>query len=251
MGKKSFLELLPQKKYDPSTKTAFIVAIKVSCSTNDYPELAEEIMAISTNWNFINKSEYQLAEDLKIFKDDKVKDLIFYYPSSWQLGKFITNEENLERFAIFNKNDEEESKGAINIFIYKEDKDENILVEKVLKRFIDNGIKVDITKLKEISDVNNDYIEKQWEASGGIEHKGSLHKGEIILKVLKIKKSFILLELVGINKKYNSYESARNKRALELIIQTLTSTSTQKVMSISEEVNSKEKKKKGFFDFFS
>ncbi len=239
-----------QKNYDESTKTLSIVSVKVSCSLKDYPKLSEEVMAISLGWNFINKSEYQLSEDLRIFNEEKAKDLNFYYPVSWKLGKFIAKEGALERFAIFNKNKDGESKGAINIFISENEKDEKILVEKVLKRFTENGIKVEISDL-ELGLNNNDYIEKRWKTSGLINEKESIHNGEITLEVLKTKKSFVLLEMVGVNQEFDYYESARNKRALQLISQTLKT--SERVSSViiesGEDSNPKKKKKGGFFDF--
>ncbi|MEM5540157.1 hypothetical protein [Olleya sp. AS48] len=242
-----------QKNYDPSTKTAVIVSVKVSCALKDYPSLAEEIMAIATGWDFINKSKYQLAEDLKIFDEEKTKDLTFYYPVSWGFGKFIASKGNPERFAIFNKNDRNVSKGAINIFIDEDENDEKKLFEKILKRFNNNDVKVNITELKEVFN-SNEYIEKQWNSKGKIDQKDSLRDGEISIHVLKIKKALILLEMVGVNKEYDYYESARNTRALQLIIQTLKTSEkvSSPVVTLKEEENSTtKKKKKGFFDFLS
>ena len=46
------------KNYNPDTNSTVIVSVKVSCNIKDYPDLAEEIMAIATGWGFINKSVY-------------------------------------------------------------------------------------------------------------------------------------------------------------------------------------------------
>ncbi|AUC76956.1 hypothetical protein [Olleya sp. Bg11-27] len=236
-----------QKNYDQSTKTLYIVSVKVSCSLKDYPTLSEEIMAISLGWNFINKSKYQLSEDLKIFNEEKAKDLNFYYPVSWKLGKFIANEDNIERFAIFNKNKKGESKGAINIFISENEKDEKTLLDKVIKRFLENGVKVEVSNLESCLN-NNDFIEKRWKTTGLINQKESLHNGEITFEILKTKKSLILLEMVGVNEEYDYYESARNKRTLQLISQTLKT--SDKISSVEiEEEKPQKKKKSGFFDF--
>lgn len=236
-----------QKNYDPSTKTAVIVSVKVSCSVKDYPKLAEEIMAIALGWNFINKSNYQLGEDLKRYDTQKKNELSFYFPSSWKGGKFVPKGNVPDRFAIFNKNENDEIQGAINLFVSKENKEN--LFDVVTKRFSSKDISIDLDELKETQIISdNDYYDKKWDTEGSINDANNKYNGTIRISIVKTKDEYVLLELVGPNKNQDYFNSARNNRAFDLVLQTLQT--SEKIERSSENeiaINEKDEKDKGFF----
>lgn len=238
-----------QKNYDASTNSAVIVSVKVSCNIKDYPELAEEIMAIATGWNFIHKSDYALSENLKRYDTQKKNELSFYFPASWEGGRFAALENEPNRFAIFNKNEKNETKGAINIFVSKEQNNQDQLFEDVINRFKTSTIQIDIAELKQADrDFQNDYYNKTWESVGSIKDPNQNFDGIIKTTVVQTLDEFILIELVGPHKQLDYYNAARNDRAFDLVLQTLqTSHKTEKGLDHSVSTNEEEKKDEGFF----
>lgn len=236
-----------QKNYDQSTKTGIMVSLKVSCLLKDYKILSEDMMAIATSWNFINLAYYQLSEDLKIFNQPEV-DLNFYYPMSWKLGKLDSTETIPLRFVIFNKDENGKVKGGINIFITDSKTNENTFSKEILSRFIDNNVTIENPTLKEvIGSEKSDYLIKQWELSSFI---GEKNDGRINLLIGETKKELFAVEMVGEMGKNNYYDTARNKRAFELILQTLRTSEQPSAFSVKNEDKNIGKKKKSFLNFF-
>lgn len=211
-----------QKNYDPSTKSAVIVSIKVSCSLKDYPELADEIMAIATGWKFLNKPDYQLGEDLKRYDTQKKNDLTFYFPTSWDDGRFDSKGNVPERFAVFNKNNNGEVDGAINVFVSKDRNKKEDLLDEAIGRYKDHSIVVELPELKETDIIiHNDYYNRKWESTGSIIDSSSNFTGNIRVAMVKTKDECLLVELVELNKDQDYYSAARNNRAFDLVLQTI------------------------------
>lgn len=249
-GEKVVSRSTAQKNYDPATKTLNIVSVKVSCSLKDYPNLSEEIMAIATGWNFINKSNYQLGEDLKRLDTKKKNNLSFYFPNSWNGGKFIPKDGNPERVAIFNKNDNKETKGAINIFISELKETKEKLYNQITERFTSNDITLNLSELEKNSQFSaNNYYNEHWQSIGTIIDKSKNFQGSIRISIVKTVDELILIELVGPNKVQDYYNAARNNRAFDLLLQTLQT--SEKITSFAEDEDINEEKiegKKGFFN---
>lgn len=235
-----------QKNYDPSTKSAVIVSVKVSCSIKDYPILAEKIMAIATGWNFINKSDYQLAEDLKRYNTEKKNELSFYFPASWEGGKFVPKNNLPDRFAVFNKQNRDKVKGTINIFVSTDQSSKDQLLNEALSRFEKNNIQVDLPELKESENIPlNEYYSEKWESFGSINDLNDKFDGDIRITIVKTKDEYLLAELVGPNRNLDYYNSARNNRAFDIVLQTLQT--SQKVESFDDSDVSGIEKDNGFF----
>ena len=212
---------LAKKNFDAGNKRCNIVCVKVSCDAKDYPNLAEEMMAITTEWDFINKSDYQLSEDVSLLHM-KSDNLAFYFPNSWKPSRLIVKKGMPERYVLFNKVEENISLGAINIFISNQYDSEIQIFKEVIERFKNKGVTLELEDLQhhKVSNSKDNQFTEEWRTLGTLSESDSL-KNDITIVIRKLKDKFILFECVGVSKTSNQYNWARNKRALELALQTL------------------------------
>ena len=74
------------KDYDMLYSGANYFMVKASCFENDYWERVKDILQITNNWDLINKTEWNMAENLQPFLYDVGDSRYeFYYPVSWSL----------------------------------------------------------------------------------------------------------------------------------------------------------------------
>ena len=210
-----------QKNYDPTTKTAKIVCVKVSCNQDDYPELAQDFLSIATEWNFINRSDFQMAEDLMRYDTEQENKLSFYFPASWSASKFFPKD-SIGRYAIYNYGLNKEVQGAVNIFTSGE-MSQDQLYQRAIGRYEKEGMVVDLPTLEEtkILPVNEYCSSSKLSSVGVVSHEEQGFKGRIEVTIIRTQHERVLIEMVGPNQQDDFLNAARNKRAVDLVIHTL------------------------------
>ena len=74
------------KDYDPDFSGANYFMAKASCFKEDYQGRMLDMLQITNNWDLINKTNWNMAENLQPFSFNlKQHNFTFYFPTSWKL----------------------------------------------------------------------------------------------------------------------------------------------------------------------
>ncbi len=210
------------KDYNKKIGGANYFCIKASCEGKDYENLSLDILQIVTNWELINKSDWQMAELLSPFMDNFVEPVKFFVPYSWE-GKYLNSDEINYSHNVFEHKIENINKGVINTFFYKLNSFNNILevFENNLRRFerIDD-VKINIIDSGIVSkdQIQNPFIEDLFSATGNLDSETSDFHSNITLAIIKTNLGWYYFESIGSkpNLQNNYYEV--NKRCLQIMI---------------------------------
>ena len=206
------------KDYNPSGGANYFL-VKVSCYSESYKELAETMYHISSNWDLINKSNWQMAEMLKPFDYNFNEPIEFYYPASWDAKYSINNNNNLSQF-LFEHTIDGDNKGIIISFFYENEK------FKIVDEVYNNSIQrlknreeysLEISAIKELSINNiNTKIKELFTLSGSI--SSLTFNAFIQIYIIRTLKGWYYFESIGSNPNLKNYNWEINKRALQLIV---------------------------------
>lgn len=208
------------KSHNPKGGANYFM-VKISALLKNYDELADKIFHISSHWDLINKSKWQMAEMLKTFKYNFNESVEFYYPYSWNAKYDENNNVRLSRF-VFECDIDGNNSGVINFYCSKisnfnsaqEVFDNNFKrIESLNDYTIDKNELIDIGT----NDINNK-ISALYTVSGTISSKNLNFNACIIIFIIKTQKSWYYFENIGSKPNLQNYNWEKNKRSLQLII---------------------------------
>lgn len=213
-----------RKDYDYKFAGANYMFVKVSCAEKDYESRALDLYQISNNWNFINLTKWNMAENLQSFKIQYHHNNIeFYYPISWELFMDSTemNEKNIPHF-ILRHNEQDKNMGVINLFLYPNYSAKT--ADEVYTKSIDRilclkGLKHEIESKKiDKDEIRNPKIKELWYVQGTIDYdKENLH-ASLMIYIMKIDCGWFYLESISSKPNLQNYNWESSKRCLELIV---------------------------------
>jgi hypothetical protein len=209
------------KDYDNKQAGANYICIKATCQEKDYEELSMTIFQIISNWDLLNKSDWQMAELLTPFMTDFMESIKFFLPSSWEIKFNKENNNSISRF-IFKHTIENKNKGILNAFFYEKDKFKS--AEDVLNNSINRFDKIpdsnlDLSPLQQIphESVRNPKIYELFYTKGLIQLEENFN-AYIEIYIIKTFKGWYYFEMVGSKPNFENFYYEVNKRCIELII---------------------------------
>lgn len=211
------------KDYDITKGGANYICVKVSCEEKDYENLCYTILQIATNWDLLNKSDWQMAELLTPFTDNFVEPVKFFVPNSWEANAFIKTNSEFSHY-IFEHIVDGKNKGVINTFFHKSvayTQIEDVLKSKI-KRFTNEieGLSCEIIEVVNIekNEIRNPKIEELYNVFGNMSSQNSNFFSNLMISVIKTNNGWYYFESIGPKPNLvNNYWEV-NKRALEIMI---------------------------------
>ena len=163
------------KDYDPNLSGANYFMVKASCFEEDYQKRMFDILQITNNWDLINKTNWNMAENLQPFSFNlKQHNFTFYFPTSWKMFK-DSNHDNLPaqpiRFLLKHE-DEGKNIGIVNIYLYTKTSKENFesFTSNIEARLI-SITEFECKIQKKVADnILNPKLEKAWYIQGDLEY---------------------------------------------------------------------------------
>jgi len=108
------------KDSDQTISGANIFCVKATCLEKDYNNYASVILQIVANWDFIHRTDWQLAENLFPFEYKFAENVSFFVPESWAIKFDKDNSDKFSRF-LLEHDVVGENKGLINAHFYSLD----------------------------------------------------------------------------------------------------------------------------------
>lgn len=194
---------------------ANILCAKASCLYDDYNAYALQILQIVGNWDFINKTEWQLAEPLYPFKYDFIEPVTFYVPASWDI-KFEVEEDKALPHFLFTHDVLGDNKGLINAYFYPLHYAQN--ADELLKKNFERlaNLNPNIPALKE-TDTSNPFITAFYGATGSLKYEEESDEAYLFIYIIKTKRGWYYFEQMGPQPNLQNDFWEVNKRTIELI----------------------------------
>lgn len=211
------------KDYDLNKGGANYFCIKASCEYKDYEALSLNILQIVTNWDLINKSDWQMAELLTPFIDDFAGSIKFFVPYSWEANHYIEPNSNFSHYS-FEHNIDGKNKGIINAFFYKPesyDEIEDVFkknFERFEKQIEDVEIEIIESGIVEKLEIQNPQIYELFNATGNLDSQSSNFFSNFIIAIIKTEIGWYYFESIGPKPNFENYYWEVNKRCLQIII---------------------------------
>jgi hypothetical protein len=246
-GEEVISRLTVLKDFDKKKGGANYFCIKASCPISEYEKLSNNIFQVVSNWDLINKTDWQMAENLKPFAIYFSEKVEFYVPFSWDIA-YDKDNTNLNSRFIFTHLIGDENKGIINAFFYEINsiKGYDDVFKKSIKRLVDlNGFEHELSDLTK-SETNNPFIDELYTSSGLFSYKKENFTSYAQLSIIKTKYGWYYFESVGPKPNLENYYWEINKRCMELIRDSYNNLEFQKREKIEDEQKSEKRFHKGY-----
>ncbi|MBS7566757.1 hypothetical protein KHS38_20295 [Mucilaginibacter sp. Bleaf8] len=223
------------KDSDANLSGANIFCVKASCLQENYNECAYTLLQIAGNWDFIHKSNWQMAELLYPFEYDFTEKVSFYVPESWDIKFETDNSKTFSRF-LLTHDVSGENKGIINAHFYSQSAAAraNEIYEKSFGRLSD--FKSTISPLTPESTLNPS-IAELCVATGTIKYEEEQSAAYLKLYILKTTAGWYYFEQVGPNPNLENDFWEVNKRAMEMIIDSFNNLEFTQTEPVKQAVN--------------
>lgn len=203
------------KDYDKYNLGANYLCVKASCMMKDYNELADYMLQIATNWDLINKSDWQMAETLIPFDFELGERILFYYPTSWEVGVEKDSQKIILKHDVKNEN-----KGVKNLITYPiaSQPNANLILDNYRANFKEiESLKFELDSLEEIQNINP-FLKRVQHTSGTIENSLEKLTASIHIYIFQTNFNWYLLSNVGPRPNLENHFWEINNRASELIL---------------------------------
>ena len=212
------------KDYDPDFSGANYFMVKASCFKEDYQERMFDMLQITNNWDLINKTNWNMAENLQPFSFKfKQNNFIFYFPVSWKMFK-DSNHNNLStqpiRFLLKHE-DEGKNIGIVNIYLYTKTSKENFesIASNIETRFKNiSEFECKIQK-KIVDNILNPKLEKVWYIQGNLEYPEKKFRAFLMSYLIQCNSGICYIESIGPRPNLNNYYWEAGKRCIEFIVE--------------------------------
>lgn len=220
------------KDHDQLKGGANLFCVKASCRAEDYEQLADKILQTVTNWDLINKSDWQMAESLTPFQCEAAEPVAFYVPVSWQIKFEAANTSSFSRF-VFSHEINAENKGVINGFFYDGHSAGNAasIYDKSFGRLA--HLKYELPALQQVQSLNPS-IKELWSASGSIEHQEENFVAFLEINIISTVNGWYYFETIGPKPNLENYCWEINKRCTEMILESFNNMEFLKIQSSDE-----------------
>lgn len=215
------------KDHDRLKGGANLFCIKATCIAGDYEQLAYKILETVTNWELINKSDWQMAESLTPFQYEAAEAIAFYVPVSWQIKFEAGNTASFSRF-VFSHEINSTNKGVINGFFYDNQNAKNVtsVHDQSFGRLA--HLQHQLPALTESRSTNPAIIEL-WSASGSIERKEENFSAFLEVNIIRTANGWYYFETIGPKPNLENYYWEINKRCTEMILDSFNNLNFDKI----------------------
>ena len=212
-----------QKDSVPKGDGVNLFLVRASCLSKDYESLAYEILQIITNWDLLNKSEWQLAESIKPFIYPTENKVEFYFPYSWYVAYDPEKIKTESPRFIFKHEHDSDNISIINVYFYKNayiNKYETIFNRAFerLKTLEGFTYKLNEFETIDIDKIKNPFIDAMWITEGLFESENENYLAFLKIIIIKIKEKWYYFELLGPIPSPDNYYWEISKRCFELMI---------------------------------
>jgi hypothetical protein len=217
------------KDYDKEKMGANYFCVKVSCLANDYDDLALTILQIATNWDLLNKSDWQMAESIIPFEFDFNEKILFYYPSSWEAGIENQSTPHKQRF-IFRHDVMNLNKGILNMIVYPinlYEKPEKVFVSSIENFNNIEGTTINYQPIQELENTNP-FIKTLYFSSGTIENMNENFYANLQSYIFNSNSNWFVMLMIGPKPNFENHFWEINKRMTEIIIESFNNLKFQK-----------------------
>ena len=212
------------KDYDPNLSGANYFMVKASCFEEDYQKRMFDILQITNNWDLINKTNWNMAENLQPFSFNlKQHNFTFHFPTSWKMFK-DSNHDKLSaqpiRFLLKHE-DEGRNIGVVNIYLYTKTSKENFesFTSNIEARLI-SITEFECKIQKKVADnILNPKLEKAWYIQGDLEYPEKNFRAFLMSYLIQTNSCICYIESIGPRPKLNNYYWEAGKRCIELIVE--------------------------------
>ena len=220
------------KDYDRVQGGANLFCVKATCLAGDYEQLAYKILQAVTQWELINKSNWQMAESLTPFQCEAAEAVTFYVPVSWEIKFEANNTPSVSRF-VFSHEINAENKGVINGFFYDNQSATTVTMafDKAFGRLA--HIKHELSPLVKVKSLNP-AVKELWSATGSIERKEENFAAFLEINIIRTTHGWYYFETIGPKPNLENYCWEINKRCTEMIIESFNNLKFEKIQQPDE-----------------
>lgn len=215
------------KDHDHLRGGANLFCVKATCIASDYEQLAYKILQVVTNWELINKSDWQMAESLTPFQCEAAEAVSFYVPVSWQIKFEAGNTPSFSRF-VFSHEINSVNKGVINGFFYDNQSADNAVsvYDKSFSRLA--HLQYELPALKKGQSLNP-AIKELWFTNGSIERKEEDFDAFLEINIIRTINGWYYFETIGPKPNLENYCWEINKRCTEMILDSFNNMNFEKI----------------------
>jgi hypothetical protein len=204
------------KDSDQNRSGANIFCTKTTCLEKDYQEYALIMLQIVANWDFIYKSNWQMAEFLFPFKYKFTESVSFFVPESWDI-KFDENNSNTFSRFLIEHNVKGISTGVINVHFYDllTGTDSSAIFKRAFSRLSD--FQHTLSQLT-FEDSLNPLIKELSVATGTLEYEKESDAAFLKIYIVKAAVGWYYFEVIGPRPNLENDYWEVNKRTMEIIL---------------------------------
>lgn len=201
--------------------------VKATCHEEDYVALNEDILQSITWFILVNENEWKMAESLKSINADSPERLSFYYPASWSVSHIEDSVPGLNHYAlshIIGKKKET----MMNLFFMVPDKQvtAHFIFDTMFKR-LEKVIHLDPPTLTKSVNQRNVKLDQLWTTQIEISNEDEISRNLLNVYVGCVGSLWFYFELISPHPDKSFYDWAVNKRALEIILNSLNNYDSQ------------------------
>ncbi|UKB85003.1 hypothetical protein LF887_05055 [Chryseobacterium sp. MEBOG06] len=210
------------KDYNNRKGGANYFCIKATCEEEHYEDLSLSMLQIVTNWDLINKSDWQMAELLTPFMDEFTEPVKFFVPQSWE-AKYNKNTNHSFSNYIFEHSMDGKNRGVINSFFYKTEEfgSVELLVNSQLARFeIIDDLQALLTPIERVEskEIQNPAVDILYNIVGTLDSENENFHASITVAIIKTLKGWYYFESIGPKPNLQNNYWEVNRRCIQIMI---------------------------------
>ncbi|TDN52730.1 hypothetical protein EC843_102162 [Buttiauxella sp. JUb87] len=231
-----YTDVLTQKMYDSENmisrfrvikdsgmeaEGANFFLIKATCHKENYVVLNEDILQSIAWFTLINENEWKMAESLKSINADNPEKFSFYYPVSWSVKQAEDSILGLSHYTLAHIIGHKK-KNMINLFFMVPGKEvtAQFISDTMFKR-LEDIFHIGSPTLKNVMNKRNVKLDQLWTAQIEINNEDKKIRNLLTLYVGCTESLWFYFELISPHPDQSFYDWAVNKRALEIILNSL------------------------------
>jgi len=231
-----YVDVLTQKMYDTEnmmsryrvikdsgteSEGANFFLVKATCHEEDYSALNEDILQSITWFTLVNENEWKLAESLKSINADIPIHLSYYYPASWSVKQAEDSRPDLSHY-VLSHIIEGKKQNMINLFFMVPEKEvtAQFISDTMFKR-LESVFSIAPPVLNKATNKRNVKLEQLWHGQIEVYDNDKTNRNLLNIYVGRVESMWFYFELISPLPEQRFYDWAVNKRAIEIIINSL------------------------------
>ena len=220
------------KDYDSYLGGGNYMMVKAACFEDDYEKRALDMLQVTHNWDLMNKTDWNMAENLQLFegKEGFSRKIKFYHPVSWKMFVNTNARDSSGNCSqLMLRHDEAEKNVGVIVIRFLPDmafRKPDAIYSAAVEHLVnsqDFKCKLEKKDMDNFADSNikNPKIKPMWYIQGNIECQNAKAVRFLMAYVIKDERErYYYIESIGTRPNRQTYNWEASKRCLELVVNT-------------------------------